>query len=614
MPTYKKFQKIDGTHPWRTACPDGYIDYPARYRKGGRVLYFNFNLAREMGLISQKHPNKVNPKLEKAILETFSLLIINEHDQVSGESFPEDSFTGKRYMATRYLQSQHDNKRGTTSGDGRSIWNGYIRSNTMAFDVSSRGTGTTALSPGAQESKEPIKTGDETYGYSSGLADLDEMLASAILSEIFYREHFPTERCLTVIDYPDKTSVGVRVAPNLIRPAHIFRYLKSDSWEGTKASFDYLVKRQTKNKIFKFSLREKSHYKPVLDYLAKTYAKLAATMEEEYIFNWLYWDGDNMLASGGILDYGSIRRFAAKHSKYRYEDVDRFSTSLNEQRYWTRVVVQTFAQTIDFIRTKKRKNLKSFEDHPVLKVFDKAFEEKRQKALLWRMGFTPEHIHHIREHHQNAIKQFSQILCYFEDLKTTKGQQAVPDGIDHPPIFLIRHIMRELPAFLLKNFTPHICQDSDDQKLDGGEWSLMPVEQFCRMMAASYVNRADLELTDVRKLKAIEFQELYQQLIRVAGKDELKTLKTVADRSAVINYAYRCTGDGLTWIVQEIIKSRDKMKRAHIHEVIERVIESQVLVPNKWKPLKSEELKGNSKKSELLKKVQGILEEYKENI
>ena len=614
MTTYKKFDKVNGTHPWRTACPDGYIDYPARYRQGGRVLYFNFNLAREMGLISKTHPNKMNPKLEKAILETFSLVIINEHDQESGKHFPEDPLTGNLYMATRYLQSQHDNKRGSTSGDGRSIWNGCIHSNTMTFDISSRGTGATALSPGAQEAKGPVKTGDETYGYSSGLADLDEMLASAILSEIFYRERFPTERCLTVIDYADKTSVGVRVAPNLIRPAHIFRYLKSDSWEGTKASFEYLLKRQKTNKIVNFSLRGKTRYKPALDYLTKTYAKLAAVMEEEYIFNWLYWDGDNMLASGGILDYGSIRRFAAKHNKYRYEDVDRFSTSLNEQRYWTRVVVQTFAQAVDFIKTKKRKNLKDFEDHPALKVFDKTFEEKRQKALLWRMGFTPEAIHHLREHHQDTIKQFSQILCYFEDLKTTKGQRTVPDGIDHPPVFLVRHIMRELPAFLLKNFTPHVPQDSEEEKLEGGEWSLMPVEHFCHIMAASYVDRADLEITDARKLKAITFQELYQNLIRAAGNDELKTLKTVADRSAVINYAYRCTGDGLTWIVQEIISRRDKMKRAHIHEVIDRFIESQVLVPNKWKPLKDEELKGGSMKSELLQTIQGILEDYKENI
>jgi hypothetical protein len=56
-------------------------------------------------------------------------------------------------MATRYLQTQHRNKQGKTSGDGRSIWNGYLKSDNLTFDISSRGTGATILSPGAQEAE-----------------------------------------------------------------------------------------------------------------------------------------------------------------------------------------------------------------------------------------------------------------------------------------------------------------------------------------------------------------------------------------------------------------------------------------------------------------------------
>ena len=85
-------------------------------------------------------------------------------------------------MATRYLQTQHRNKQGKTSGDGRSIWNGYLQTSNLIFDVSSRGTGATILSPGAQKSDGAVQTGDESYGYSSGLADLDEMLGGAVMS------------------------------------------------------------------------------------------------------------------------------------------------------------------------------------------------------------------------------------------------------------------------------------------------------------------------------------------------------------------------------------------------------------------------------------------------
>ena len=75
---YEKFKEIDGAHPWREVSPDGFIDYQARIRARGRVLYFNFLLAKEMGLIPADHPPIINQELEQVILETFSLCIINE--------------------------------------------------------------------------------------------------------------------------------------------------------------------------------------------------------------------------------------------------------------------------------------------------------------------------------------------------------------------------------------------------------------------------------------------------------------------------------------------------------------------------------------------------------
>src|SRR5688572_2558830 len=203
---YEKFKELDGSHPWRDVSPDGYVDYRARYRPHGRVLFFNFPLAKEMGLIPEDHPHSINKELEQAILDTFSLRIINEYDVERGTKFPPESVKPKPFMATRYLQTQHRNRQGKTSGDGRSIWNGYLKSERLAFDISSRGTGATILSPGAQQADGVVATGDHSYGYSSGLADLDEMLGSAVMSEIFYRQGIPTERCLAVIGFPDGTS------------------------------------------------------------------------------------------------------------------------------------------------------------------------------------------------------------------------------------------------------------------------------------------------------------------------------------------------------------------------------------------------------------------------
>jgi uncharacterized protein YdiU (UPF0061 family) len=598
---YENFLKLQGDHPWRDVSPEGYVDYPVRYRKGGRVLYFNFSLAREMGLIPRDHPSEMTPELEEIILQTFCLRIVNEYDRFHKNRLPNNIVKDRCHMATRYLQLQHKNKKGKTSGDGRSIWNGCIRRGRMTFDVSSCGTGATILSPGAQEAGRPVRTGESRYGYASGLADLDEMFGAAVMSEIFYCSGIPTERCLAVIDFKDRTAIGVRTAPNLVRPAHIFRYLKSGRRKELKASLDYFLRRQEENGFLTLPGKGKGRYQAALEYIARTYAKLAAVLEEEYIFSWLSWDGDNMLASGALLDYGSIRQFAAKHNKYRYEDVDRFSASLTEQRYWARRTVQTFAQAVDRIISRRYRPLSDFREDRCVSLFDQCFRQERLKRMLWRVGFTPGQAGRLLEGHADAVEEFQVALKYFEDIKTGNGVKKVADGIDHPPVFLVRHILRELPRYILEN--------SEDD-----EWGFMPAEKFCEIMAASYADTGDLQITDTRRQKAVKFQQLYRQLIQAAGGGESRTLRSVAERSCIINYIYRSTGDGLTWIIRDLMQIKDRIRRQELQGIIERFIESQVLVPGKWRPITRQEVEGRSMRARYLRKILQTLEMFQELI
>ena len=601
---YEKFKELDGTHPWRGVSSDGYIDYQARYRPHGRVLYFNFPLAREMGLISADHPLTIDKDLEQVILETFSLQIINEYDLKLGKKYPPETVKPLPYMATRYLQTQHRNKQGKTSGDGRSIWNGYLRTSNLIFDISSRGTGATILSPGAQKSDGAVQTGDESYGYSSGLAELDEMLGGAVMSEIFYRQGIPTERCLAVIGFSDGSAIGVRSAPNLVRPAHIFRYLKQGRHAELKASVDYFIEREVENSVWQIPADENAKYEQALDYLARSYGKMAALLEEEYIFNWLAWDGDNMLASGAILDYGSIRQFAAKHDKYRFKDVDRYSASLTEQRNWARLIVQTFAQAMDFIRAGEKQNLPVFKDAGCLKVFDSAFENESNYRILWRVGFTPEQIDQLMRTAPKEIKEFHRSLTYFEDLKVSKGIEKLPDGFTHKPVFLIRNLLRQLPAY----YAAQTLNRVDDES------AYMPDDIFLRIMAASYVGKRDLRLTPSRIGWVKNFQQCYLRLIAALGEPFDELLKTLQERSAIINHRHRLTGDALVVIIEEVIALKGKIKVDGLQEALDAFIDSQVLVPGRWQPVAPEQLKPNTLKSRLLVTIQENLEEYKESI
>jgi hypothetical protein len=430
------------------------------------------------------------------------------------------------------------------------------------------------------------------------------MLGSAVMSEIFYRQGIPTERCLAVIGFPDGSAIGVRSAPNLIRPAHIFRYLKQGRQAEVKASLDYFIDREVENGFWQVPRSGNARYLKALDYLARSYGRMAAVLEEEYIFNWLAWDGDNMLASGAILDYGSIRQFAAKHDKYRFKDVDRYSASLTEQRYWARVIVQTFAQAVSFISSGEKANLREFKDHECLKVFDDAFQTETDYRILWRVGFTPEQIEDLMESAQPEIREFHRALSYFEDLKVSKGIERLPDGFTHKPVFLIRNLLRLLPAYYVAQTINHFEDES----------AYMPDEIFCKTMAASYVGKRDLEIKPGRSSHIKNFQQCYLRLVDALGEPFCEVLKTVQDRSAIINHRHRLTGDALVMIIEEVISMKGKIKDNGLQEALEAFIESQVLIPGRWQPVDPEQLKLNTLQSQLLVKIHQNLEQYKESV
>jgi len=257
-PSYGAFDQLDGRHPWMEAMPEGHVSYRVRELNQGKVGYFNFVLAKEMGLIPSDHPHQMTDALETRILKTFSLQIINEYDELNKKRIPEGHIKPHRYMATRYLQLQHASKTGKTSGDGRGIWNGVVEHRGIHWDVSSRGTGVTCLSPGSVVAQRPLRTGATEFGYGCGQAEIDELLGASILAESFHLQGIQTERVLCIIDLGRGVGIGVRAARNLLRPAHLFLYLKQNRRGELKRATDYFIQRQALfNSPLRFCLRYK---------------------------------------------------------------------------------------------------------------------------------------------------------------------------------------------------------------------------------------------------------------------------------------------------------------------------------------------------------------------
>ncbi len=599
---YDRFRLINGNHDFQKAVPDGAVEYSVRLRKGGTLAYFNYDLAKEMGLIAGDHPKKMNHRLSQTVLNTFGIQIINEYDAMHHTPIPKKTMKPNTFMATRYLQLQHPDKTGRTSGDGRSIWNGQISYRGTTWDVSSCGTGATCLSPAAAIHKKFFKTGDPFVNYGCGYAELDDGMAAALLSEIFYRNAIATERTLAVIAYPKGFSINVRTGTNLLRPSHLFRYLKQGDLEGLRSAVDYFIARQASNGHWSKHGSRKKNYVYLAEYIAKRFAQVTAKFESDYLFVWLDWDGDNILMDGGIIDYGSVRQFGLYHHEYRFDDTDRWSTTIPEQKRKARYIVQTFLQLSDFLVTSNKKPIQHFSRHKLLKVFDQEFEHHLCQHLLYKIGLNESHREYLLNNHHDLVKKFKGVFSYFEKAKSQRGPHRVLDGYTWDAIYCVRDILRELPVHLF------------------GKQSVMTPELFMETIASSYASKQDRRLTEAKTRKIHEFQKRYWTLVQQTAKafktTERKMLLELGMRSSIINQYDRITGNAILEVTAKILRERKKLSFDETQKVIQDFIQYQKMQPDpeKKKAMNTLNSVEDRQSQQVMHKIMGLVRENRESL
>jgi len=543
----RSFERLNGEHRFKQCNPGAFVEYSARKRHGGRVFYFNFPLAREMGLIAESHPNQLTQELSEAILEAFSLVIINEWDLQNGRKFPQKDIKPGKYMATRYLQLQHPSRVGKTSGDGRGIWNGEITHRGVTWDVSSSGTGATCLSPATAIEGRYFRSGDPKVCYGNGYNSLDDGLAAALMSEIFHLEGMLTERTLALISFPGGSSINVRAGKNLLRPSHFFGHLKQGNLEGLKNAVHYCMDRERRNGTLEIprdwlERGTSAAVRTFCERVARDFARASARYESDYVFCWMDWDGDNILVDGGIIDYGSIRRFGGYHAGYRYDDGDRFSTRLGEQRGRARYIVQTFAQIQDFLITSKKRTITEFSRDPLLKIFDAEFERESKRLLLRKAGLSTSQIERwltAPAHRARSVTQFIRSFQRLERLQCARGMRRVPDGETTDAAFVMSKFLREYPA---------------KWQADSARVGAEVLAQLCRSRFAS---KKDLDPAGPALRQWAELEHAYQVLAHETAKATGASLKSVVRewrmRASGRMSRPPVTGDGVLGVMEVIL-------------------------------------------------------------
>ena len=598
---YRQFSRIDGDHPVKQAVKNMYVGYDVIHRTDGEVAYFNFELAIEMGLLPQNHSHRLNPALEKEIIHTFSLKIVNEYDILNHTKINPAQIANKQYMATRYLQMQHPNKFGMTSGDGRSIWNGHFKGKNGHWDISSCGTGATRLSPACAIEKRFFRTGTNLVSYGCGLAGYREGLIAAIYSDMMHKNGIPTERTLAIIRYKNGISVNVRAGKNLLRPAHFFGYMKRKDYPALKALMDYCINREIENKKFPVIKNEQKRYPDFLHYIAKNFAQVAAIYESEYIFCWMDWDGDNILFDGGIIDYGTIRQFGLFHHEYRYDDVNRMSTTITEQKNKAKYIVQVFAQIVDYLLTGKDRPVVEFKHTAAVSLFDKIFQQAKLKRLLWKIGLSDEQIEKLVKDEKSLklCEMFQTRYRFFEKTVSRRKAYKVADGITRDAIFCMRDFLREFPQFY---------QDNKREMIDS---------EFIELVASSYASKLDKATFRKKSVQIKNLQKCYLTVLsHVAdngGITEVDLFAQIIERSSIINRYEKMTGNAIINVVNKLVKNRAKMSVAEVQSLIKTLVSEQTIQPHELE-VESHTIRKSEQVKKLLKLSNKIMESHRDSI
>ncbi|HEX4924624.1 MAG TPA: hypothetical protein VFV50_11080, partial [Bdellovibrionales bacterium] len=479
------------------------------------------------------------------------------------------------------------------------IWNGCIRHQGITWDVSSRGTGVTRLAPGSVAAKTFLRTGNTRFGYGCGLADLDELYGAMLMSEIFHHQGHETERVLAIIDVGGGAGIGVRAAPNLFRPAHLFSFLRQKNRKALRRAFDFMIDRQYQNGEWNFSTDDRDRYAKAAREVALSFARQTARWDVDHIFVWLAWDGDNVLMNGGIIDYGSVRQFGLRHDEYRYDDVERLSTSLGEQRKMAKQIVLSFLQIENYLRTGSYRPASSFRGHEIAGLFEETFEAERLERFLYRIGLSRKYRKWALREQKPRVESLYAAFNRFERAKTRRKRVRLPDGFNKPAVFNMRRFLYHLPQALLK------------RKLKP-----LSARQLYKLMHSFTASSRDLAWRPRYAPRLLAFQKDFLEFFQTLPGGLKPHLLAAAKRSKVINRQDRITGNAVDLSVREVLSWREKgIPDEQIQKILEGFVQDQILVPpddrDEPSPLKVLKLSDHNR---LLNSLMTIVYDYSEDV
>ncbi|WP_413582737.1 protein adenylyltransferase SelO family protein [Bdellovibrio sp. HCB288] len=405
-------------HSLRSLGKEFYVDVPVAPIQGARLILFNADAAKRLGLEVPADP----AVLEKVILDNFALFVNPENPT-------------KHMMATYYQDSGRKGP-GEANGDGRAVWTGESKLGNGSVDFVLKGIGVTPLA----------WTNHPESGHKDGLQAVGEAVHSFVHSEANFKNGLDSTVDLAVIEIPlqkenkytgkmENATITLR-AGDQFRVAHLAYH--SDNISNQKKFFNYIMDRE-------FRVKDPVEY---FRQFTLNLSEEAARMYDLHAVHGSPTLGNRSLR-GSTIDMGTFRYLDANHGEYSYLFNRMFHRKQKEQmRSYIR-------NNLDFLLST---GVIAREQYPTIsamgdRLFDDTYKETLTKLWLGRLGLNEMQMAKIGPEIRSRF--YLDVFRLYEESANTKttlaGQEIKPAAIDVRQIF--------------KNILAHLSEGGDLNKL-----------------------------------------------------------------------------------------------------------------------------------------------------
>ena len=224
----------------------------------------------------------------------------------------------------------------------------------------------------------------------------------------------------------------VRVAPNLLRPSHFFGLLQRRDDEGLRECVRYYADREVRDGRWPVLKSEREKFATWQRESPSTSpAPLQCSRTNTFLLAGLGWGQCPLRRQHHRL--WLVRQFGLYHHDYRFEDTDRMSTSIPEQKRKARQIVQRFIQIRELLLTGERPALTTLANDDVLDLFDREFEIHKRRLFLRQVGFDETTAEKLRVHSPPEVETLLRLHNRLERKRSSVGRKPVATACHGTP-------------------------------------------------------------------------------------------------------------------------------------------------------------------------------------